>query len=225
MRVGSRYLRVRKLALFVGEQLALFGSFVAATVIVGRALEQAADWFRILTEAAVVTPRCRSGSISPISTTSEWPGVMRRAPSGCSSAWAPPPSSAASARCSYPDPRACVPRRWRAWAAPARWRWRCGRFCRCGTARVVARSGAGGGPGQPGGGAPLRRDRSRRPQRSRRHRPHRLEWPGGPGARARRRCGGGGRRRSARPQPARAPGVPPRRPGGDRRHHLRRAGA
>jgi sugar transferase (PEP-CTERM system associated) len=61
MRVGSRYLESRKLALFVGEQLALFGSFVAATVIVGRALEQAADWFRILTEAAVVTTALQIG--------------------------------------------------------------------------------------------------------------------------------------------------------------------
>jgi sugar transferase (PEP-CTERM system associated) len=61
MRVGSRYLESRKLAFFVGEQIALFGSFVAATLIVGRALGQTADWFRILTEAAVVTTALQIG--------------------------------------------------------------------------------------------------------------------------------------------------------------------
>src|SRR6476469_9389722 len=53
MRVGSRYLESRKLA--------LFAAFVAATVIVGRALGQNADWFRILTEAAVVTTALQIG--------------------------------------------------------------------------------------------------------------------------------------------------------------------
>jgi sugar transferase (PEP-CTERM system associated) len=61
MRVGSRYLESRKRVLFVGEQLALFGSFVSATLIVGHALGQAADWFRILTEAAVVTTALQIG--------------------------------------------------------------------------------------------------------------------------------------------------------------------
>jgi sugar transferase (PEP-CTERM system associated) len=61
MRVGSRYLESRKLAFFVGEQIALFGSFVAATLIVGRALGQNADWFRVLTEAAVVTTALQIG--------------------------------------------------------------------------------------------------------------------------------------------------------------------
>ena len=61
MRVGSRYLESRKLALFVGEQLALFGSFIVATLIVGRALGQSSDWFRVLTEAAVVTTALQIG--------------------------------------------------------------------------------------------------------------------------------------------------------------------
>ena len=61
MRVGSRYLESRKLALFVGEQLALFASFVVATLSVSHALGQHADWFRILTEAAVVTTALQIG--------------------------------------------------------------------------------------------------------------------------------------------------------------------
>jgi sugar transferase (PEP-CTERM system associated) len=61
MRVGSRYLESRKLAFFVGEQLALFASFVAATLMVGRALGQATDWLRLLTEAAVVTTALQIG--------------------------------------------------------------------------------------------------------------------------------------------------------------------
>jgi len=48
MRLGHRYLESRKLAFFVGEQLALFFAFVAATMMVGRALGQNADWFRVL---------------------------------------------------------------------------------------------------------------------------------------------------------------------------------
>jgi sugar transferase (PEP-CTERM system associated) len=61
MRVGSRYLESRKLAFFVGEQLALFGSFVAATLVVGGAIGQNADWLRILIEAAVVTTALQIG--------------------------------------------------------------------------------------------------------------------------------------------------------------------
>ena len=61
MRLGSRYLESRKLAFFVGEQLALFGSFVTATFMVGRALGQQADWFRIFSEAAVVTTALQIG--------------------------------------------------------------------------------------------------------------------------------------------------------------------
>src|SRR5215831_8214787 len=61
MRLSARYLESRKLALFVGEQLVLFASFVAATLIAGRALGQQPDWFRILTEAAVVTTALQIG--------------------------------------------------------------------------------------------------------------------------------------------------------------------
>jgi sugar transferase (PEP-CTERM system associated) len=61
MRLSARYLESRKLTLFVGEQLVLFGSFVAATLIAGRALGQDPDWFRIVTEAAVVTTALQIG--------------------------------------------------------------------------------------------------------------------------------------------------------------------
>ena len=61
MRVGSRYLESRKLALFLSEELALFGSFVAAALMMGRALGQPTDWLRILTEAAVVTAALQIG--------------------------------------------------------------------------------------------------------------------------------------------------------------------
>src|SRR5437762_811261 len=55
MHAGTRSLETRKLAFFVGEQVALFGSFVFATWVAARVLGQGADWFRFLTEAAVVT--------------------------------------------------------------------------------------------------------------------------------------------------------------------------
>jgi sugar transferase (PEP-CTERM system associated) len=61
MRLGHRYLESRKLAFFVGEQTALFASFVVATLMVGRALGQQADWFRVLGEAAVVTTALQIG--------------------------------------------------------------------------------------------------------------------------------------------------------------------
>jgi sugar transferase (PEP-CTERM system associated) len=61
MRLGHRYLESRKLAFFVGEQLALFVAFVSATLMVGRALGQNAEWFRVLSEAAVVTTALQIG--------------------------------------------------------------------------------------------------------------------------------------------------------------------
>jgi sugar transferase (PEP-CTERM system associated) len=61
VRLGHRYLESRKLAFFVGEQLTLFGAFVTATLMVGRALGQPADWFRVLSEAAVVTTALQIG--------------------------------------------------------------------------------------------------------------------------------------------------------------------
>jgi sugar transferase (PEP-CTERM system associated) len=55
------HVETRKLGFFVGEQLLLFGAFVATAVAVARGLGVGADWIRILVEAAFATAALQVG--------------------------------------------------------------------------------------------------------------------------------------------------------------------
>src|SRR6478735_10968772 len=55
------YVESRKLGFFVGEQLALFGAFIATALAVAHGLGAEADWFRVSVEAACATAALQVG--------------------------------------------------------------------------------------------------------------------------------------------------------------------